>query len=232
MKRLYEFSPGEIYTSFRGFVPHVKNALNSAGNAIKIASKKSPNKKISYRELIKQLYNCSKNDPTLFGDAVRGSETARQALGIFILQNLPPLPTADTQSIKQTIESLLHTISRGESNRVFKGSRILNFLHKKFGINPNNAPGTMKRALSKPAKTSLDFVGNRATASTYASSPITNYNSNMLGLYNMPVLVNNVMEPFQATGMNPITYAKNTYNWAMGGLRDKAKKIREYSFLK
>ena len=230
MKQLYEFSPGDIYTSLRGFVPHVKSAWNSARNTFKIAASKSPNKRISYKELIKQLYNCSKHDPTLFGDAVRGSETARQMLGTFVLQNLPPLPTADTQSIKQTIESLLHTISRGESNRVFKGSKILNFLHRKFGINPNNAPGTMKRALSNPINTVKDFVGNRATASTYASSPITNYNSDMFRLSNMPVVVNNMMEPFQASGMNPITYAKNTYNWAIGGLRDRARHY--YSFVK
>ncbi len=231
MKQLYEFSPGDIYISAKGIVPHIKNAWNSAKNAVRIAASKSPKKKVSYKELIKELYNCAKKDPTLFGDAIRGSETARQALGTVILQNLPPLPTADVQSVKQTVESLLFTISRGDT-KAMKGSWTLKLLHKMFGINPNNAPRTMKRALSNPIRTTGDFVGNRATASTYAGSPITNYNSDMLGLNNMPIIVNNMVEPFQTSGMNPITYIKNAYNWGIGGIRSGVNKIKQYSFMR
>lgn len=209
MKKLYEFSPSELILTFKnGVMPAISHGVNSAKNTFKIAKINSTkNGKSLYTNTIKQLAKSCKSDPTLFGDAVRGSEAARQALSTVILQNLPPLPTADTQSVKQTIEASLNALSRGNN----KG-KLYNFF-RKFGFDANNTSKTMKKALSNPTKSVKDLAVDRATLSTYQDSPITNYSSPLFGISGPIVDNNSIMMSFYQSGLSPQDFIKHLYTY-------------------
>lgn len=208
-KTLYEFDPGTLWTGFRyGVVPAVSNGLSSAVNTVKVAAKNAKrNKKSLYKNIVHQLSKSAKKDPTLFGDAVRTGELGRQLGGVVTLQNLPPLPTPDSQSIRQTGDALANVLTRGET----KGKIYNTF--KKVGMDAGRAPKTMKKALSDPLKSAKDLVVDRATLSTYQGSPMTNYSSPLFGIVGPVVDNNSIMMSFYKSGLSPQDFLKHLYTY-------------------
>jgi len=207
---LYEFDPGYIINGFRyGIAPAVKNGLTSAKSTIgaaKDAAKR--NKKSIYSNIIKQLSKASRNDKTMFGDAVRGAELGRQIGSVIALQNAPPLPTPDSQSINQTLQSLRHFLSRGSRA---KGASV-----------------TMDKALSNPKKSLKDFFVNRATFSTYRDSPFTSYNSALLGLSGPVVDNNSIMMAFQQSGMSIKDFLLHLKNYNVAAYNQAKQMIPQF----
>lgn len=155
---LLEFDPGTLVTQVRSMIPHIKAGFQSAKNSAKIVSRNMKKGKKFLPSVGKQVSTTIKNDPTIFGDVIRGGELARQAAGTLALQRMAPLPTPDPQSIKQTIDAGKTFLSRGKSDSTKSVARIA------------------RNAISNPGKTGKNFVARRATLSTYAGSPINNYN--------------------------------------------------------
>ena len=114
---------------------------------------------------------------------------------------------ADTQSIKQTVEATLNTLSRGNAK-----SKIYTFF-KKFGFDASNASKTMEQSLSNPIKSAKDYVVNRATLSTYQGSPTTNYSSSLFGFVGPVVDNNSIMMSFYKSGLSPQDFLKHLYTY-------------------
>lgn len=219
---LLEFSPGDLVVSARGIIPHIKSALMSGKLAIQNVLKGKG--KLSNR-VATEFSKVMRKDPTLFGDAIRGSETARQSLSAMILQQLEPLPTADSQSVVQAIESALFTITRGQGKAIKLG---------KFQFNPQNAPIVARKALKNPLKSAKELVVNRATAGTYTDSSLNNYNgiiSKILGLSNMPIIDGSAtmvaMKSAGIGGDDLVRIAKSSKDAYIGALRNKIIKARK-----
>jgi hypothetical protein len=100
---LYEFSPGDLWISAKGIIPHIKASGKSLKNSTQVikGAVQRHGKKTLMPAIGRQVEKHIVHDPTLTGSIVRNVERARQGAGFKVLQTLPPLPTPDGQSLTQ-----------------------------------------------------------------------------------------------------------------------------------
>jgi hypothetical protein len=184
---LYEFSPGDLWLSIKGMVPHFKAATNTLKNSTQIVkgAVQRHGKKALMPAIGRQVEKHIIHDPTLTGSTIRNLERVRQGAGFKILQSLPPLPTPDTQSITQ-IKNTFTKSNRQKMGRV------------------------ARKAISRPIKTMDDFITNRASLGTLTDSPLLMFPG--YGVYSNPMYIPSQVNNLKAGDVrNMIKNTKDYY---------------------
>ena len=251
MKNIRESSPAELALWIKNLKPFVKDGFSIAKSHAKNVVNGIKNKTFTKKQAAEIIANTIKNDPTLFGDFIRAAELSRQTLSGFVLFNLPPLPTIDTDGIVNILKSL-KTFATYSSQKTVRqapqGSGALkrayygftNLWRKDPKIEKSVADN-VKRTIENPGKTAKNYVLDRATYGTYKDSGVINYSSPIIGLNPEGAYVDNSVFSVMAknrgldfpkiasVGANYYkTLGRHYYDLAKKGYENAVSKMRQF----